>query len=94
MVCHFEELLGIGSPGEPVPAQRYQPGDGKDRKLYCIGGQMFGINIVADRDQPYVAGANPFPGFKGVLGAAVLLADYIYAAECSGAAVAGRTAAL
>lgn len=133
---HFEQLLEIGSAGEPMVAQRYQPGDGKDRKLYCIGGQMFGVkrqwpartyeqkqgeqltitpelrdialavgeaigtdlfglDIVIDRGQPYVVDVNPFPGFKGVPDAAVRLADYIYsAAEGSSTAVAGRTVGL
>lgn len=137
MVRHLEELLEIGNPGEPVIAQRYQPGDGKDRKLYCMGSEMFGIkrqwpartyeqkqgepftltpelegialavgeaigtdlfglDIVIDRGQPYVVDVNPFPGFKGVGDAAVRLAGYIYAAaaEGSGAAVGGRAVGL
>ena len=43
VVWHLDEILNIGAAGGPVVAQRYLPRQGKDRKLYCIGGQMFGI---------------------------------------------------
>lgn len=32
--------------GEPVFAQRYQERKGRDRKIYCIGGQLFGVKRV------------------------------------------------
>lgn len=28
---------------EPVVAQRYHPTEGRDRKMYCIGGRVFGV---------------------------------------------------
>ena len=43
VVWDLDELLEIGAVGAPVVAQRYQPPQGRDRKLYCIGGQMFGV---------------------------------------------------
>jgi ribosomal protein S6--L-glutamate ligase len=33
-------------PGEPWLAQRHLPADGPDRKLYSIGGQVFGVERV------------------------------------------------
>jgi ribosomal protein S6--L-glutamate ligase len=36
------ELAGDG----PVIAQRYHPPDGRDHKLYCIGGEIFGVRRV------------------------------------------------
>ncbi|MDQ5839666.1 MAG: ATP-grasp domain-containing protein, partial [Chloroflexota bacterium] len=130
VVWHLEELLEIGAAGGPVVAQRYQQRQGKDRKLYCIGGQVFGIkrqwpastyeqkqgepftitpelhdialavgeaigtdlfglDIVISRGQPYVVDVNPFPGFKGVPDAARRLADYIYATAAASAVDAG-----
>jgi ribosomal protein S6--L-glutamate ligase len=41
-----DELAGLARqalPGEPWLAQRYHPADGPDRKLYSIGGQVFGV---------------------------------------------------
>jgi ribosomal protein S6--L-glutamate ligase len=38
-----EELDDISSEGAPVFAQRYHKPQGEDRKIYCIGGQMFGV---------------------------------------------------
>ncbi|MFD1211815.1 RimK family alpha-L-glutamate ligase [Arthrobacter sp. GCM10027362] len=127
-----DELLDVGAE-VPLVAQRYQPHQGRDRKLYCIGGQLFGVkrqwpattyeqkqgepftvtaelheialtvgqvigtdlfglDIVISRNQPYVVDVNPFPGFKGVPDAALRLADYIYAtaAEDVGPAVARK----
>ena len=38
------DLGGIDSEeGAPVFAQRYHKPQGEDRKIYCIGGQMFGV---------------------------------------------------
>lgn len=120
VVWDLDELLEVGAADLPLIAQRYQPHQGRDRKLYCIGGQffgvkrqwpaasyeqkrgepftitpelfqiasaveqaigtdLFGLDIVISRDQPYVVDVNPFPGFKGVPDAALRLADYIYA---------------
>lgn len=43
VVRDLDELLEVGAVEAPVVAQRYQPPQGRDRKLYCIGGQMFGV---------------------------------------------------
>jgi ribosomal protein S6--L-glutamate ligase len=39
-------LAGQACSGEPWLAQRYHPADGPDRKLYSIGGQVFGVERV------------------------------------------------
>jgi ribosomal protein S6--L-glutamate ligase len=41
IVRHAGELAG--PIDVPVLAQRYHPGDGMDRKLYCIGDRVFGL---------------------------------------------------
>jgi ribosomal protein S6--L-glutamate ligase len=43
MVWDLDELLEVGAAEVPLLAQRYQPHQGRDRKLYCIGGQFFGV---------------------------------------------------
>jgi len=40
------ELARRALPGEPWLAQRYHPADGPDRKLYSIGGEVFGVERV------------------------------------------------
>jgi ribosomal protein S6--L-glutamate ligase len=42
VVWEPEELEDIGGGG-PVVAQRYEQPDGPDRKIYCIGGKLFGV---------------------------------------------------
>src|SRR5204862_151465 len=37
------ELAALGPIEEPVFAQRYQPPDGPDRKIYSIGNELFGV---------------------------------------------------
>jgi ribosomal protein S6--L-glutamate ligase len=49
VVHHADELArlaGQTGQGEPWLAQRYHPADGPDRKLYSIGGQVFGVERV------------------------------------------------
>jgi ribosomal protein S6--L-glutamate ligase len=49
VVHHAYELAGLARaalPGEPWLAQRYHQADGVDRKLYSIGGQVFGVERV------------------------------------------------
>jgi ribosomal protein S6--L-glutamate ligase len=49
VVRDADQLAGLAHaalPGEPWLAQRYQPADGPDRKLYSIGGQVFGVERV------------------------------------------------
>src|SRR5947207_4312461 len=36
------ELAAVNCGREPVFAQRYHPNDGRDRKIYSIGGRLFG----------------------------------------------------
>jgi hypothetical protein len=38
-VWDLDELLEVGAAEMPLIAQRYQPHQGRDRKLYCIGGR-------------------------------------------------------
>jgi ribosomal protein S6--L-glutamate ligase len=40
------ELRGPGASDGPVFAQRYHEPDGRDHKLYCIGGEVFGVRRV------------------------------------------------
>jgi len=46
VVWDVEELQDLGSPGRPVVAQRYHHSRGHDRKLYCLGDQLFGVMRV------------------------------------------------
>jgi ribosomal protein S6--L-glutamate ligase len=43
VVWEPDELEDIGGSGGPILAQRYERPDGPDRKIYCIGGQLFGV---------------------------------------------------
>lgn len=43
VVWDAEELDDIGVDAGPVFAQRYHKPEGEDRKIYCIGGQLFGV---------------------------------------------------
>ncbi|MBA2528495.1 MAG: hypothetical protein H0V19_00775 [Euzebyales bacterium] len=45
-----------------------------------IGVDLFGLDVVYSDGRPYVVDFSSFPGFKGVPGAAALLADYVWAA--------------
>src|SRR5437867_2776586 len=45
LVC----VLQVDRHDEPVFAQRYHPHDGRDRKIYAIGGQLFGVKKVFPR---------------------------------------------
>src|SRR2546426_2447315 len=42
------ELAAVNCGREPVFAQRYHPNDGRDRKVYSIGGRLFGVKKDAD----------------------------------------------
>jgi glutathione synthase/RimK-type ligase-like ATP-grasp enzyme len=46
VVWDADELLDLAAPDGPVLAQRYHERQGRDRKLYCIGGQLFGVKRV------------------------------------------------
>lgn len=43
VVWDADELDEVSSAEGAVFAQRYHPGDGRERKIYCIGGQLFGV---------------------------------------------------
>ena len=49
IIRSLAELLRVDRHGEPVFAQRYHPHDGRDRKIYAIGGQLFGVKKVFPR---------------------------------------------
>jgi ribosomal protein S6--L-glutamate ligase len=46
MVWDADELHDVGTSDGPVFAQRYHEPDGRDRKVYCIGGQLFGVKRI------------------------------------------------
>jgi ribosomal protein S6--L-glutamate ligase len=43
------ELAEVDCSRDPVFAQRYHANDGRDRKIYAIGGQLFGVKKVFPR---------------------------------------------
>lgn len=43
VVWDAEELDDVGPDSGPAFAQRYHKPEGEDRKIYCIGSQMFGV---------------------------------------------------
>ncbi len=46
VVWDADELGDVAGSGGPVFAQRYHEPAGRDRKLYCMGGQLFGVKRV------------------------------------------------
>ena len=46
VVWDIDELDDIASTDGPLFAQRYRKPEGLDRKIYCIGGQIFGVERV------------------------------------------------
>jgi ribosomal protein S6--L-glutamate ligase len=48
VVRTIAELSTVPVPGgkEPVLAQRYHPPEGRDRKIYSIGGRLFGVKKI------------------------------------------------
>lgn len=46
VIWDADELNGISINGGPVFAQCYHKPRGRDRKIYCIGGQLFGVKRV------------------------------------------------
>jgi ribosomal protein S6--L-glutamate ligase len=49
IIRSLAELLQVDRHGEPVFAQRYHPHDGWDRKIYVIGGELFGVKRIFPR---------------------------------------------
>lgn len=46
VVWDADELHAVAPPGQPVFAQRYHGPAGPDRKLFCLGDQLFGVKRV------------------------------------------------
>jgi ribosomal protein S6--L-glutamate ligase len=46
VVWDADELHDVGTSEGPVFAQRYHEPEGRDRKVYCIGGQLFGVKRI------------------------------------------------
>jgi ribosomal protein S6--L-glutamate ligase len=46
VVWDADELENVATDEGPVLAQRYHRPDGRDRKIYCIGGQLFGVKRI------------------------------------------------
>jgi glutathione synthase/RimK-type ligase-like ATP-grasp enzyme len=64
-------------PGRPVALERSV----EDIVLACgeaLGLHLYGVDLVRTDAGPFVVDVNYFPGYKGVPGAAGLLAEYIY----------------
>jgi ribosomal protein S6--L-glutamate ligase len=80
-----EEMFGIrktfssssfAKDGDPVAVSS----EVRDIALRCgraFGLNLYGIDIVEGADGPYVIDVNYFPGYKGVLGAAGVVADCV-----------------
>jgi ribosomal protein S6--L-glutamate ligase len=87
--CIGQQIFGVR---RVWPAQTYEeklgepfevPPQMKEIALQCgqaFDVDLFGVDIIFSKGQPYVVDINSFPGFKGVPDAARLLADYIYSA--------------
>jgi ribosomal protein S6--L-glutamate ligase len=54
------ELAEVNCGREPVFAQRYHPNDGRDRKIYAIGGRLFGVKKVFPRRTEEEKHGEPF----------------------------------
>src|SRR5207302_563521 len=54
------ELAAVNHGCEPLFAQRYHPGDGRDRKIYAIGGRLFGVKKVFPRSTEEEKHGEPF----------------------------------
>src|SRR3989475_1550303 len=54
------ELADVDCGREPVFAQRYHPNDGRDRKIYAIGGRLFGVKKIFPRRTEAEKHGEPF----------------------------------
>ena len=54
------ELAEVNCGREPVFAQRYHANDGRDRKIYAVGGQLFGVKKVFPRRTEEEKQGEPF----------------------------------
>ena len=60
----------------------------RDIVLKCgevLGLHLYGVDLVRTERGPRVVDVNYFPGYKGVPGAAKLIADYVYRYAVAGA---------
>lgn len=46
VIRSMADLAAVPSDAEPIFAQRYHPPEGRDRKIYSIGGRLFGVEKV------------------------------------------------
>ena len=60
IVRNESELAAVDCGREPVFAQRYHAGDGRDRKVYVIGGRVFGLKKVFPRRTEEEKHGEPF----------------------------------
>jgi len=63
------ELAVVDCGREPIFAQRYHANDGHDRKIYAIGGQLFGVKKVFPRRTEEEKHGEPFtlsPGLRDI----------------------------
>ncbi len=63
VVKSVDELVAIPAGREPVLVQRYHPPQGPDRKIYSVGGRLFGVKRVfparteeEQRGEPFTPG--------------------------------------
>lgn len=54
------ELAAVDCGRDPVFAQSYHPSDGRDRKIYAIGGRLFGVKKVFPRRTEEEKQGEPF----------------------------------
>jgi ribosomal protein S6--L-glutamate ligase len=60
----------------------------RDIVLKCgevLGLHLYGVDLVRTERGPFVVDVNYFPGYKGVPGAAKLIADHVYRYAVAGA---------
>ena len=60
VVWDADELQDLGTSGHPVVAQRYHGPRGRDRKIYCLGDQLFGVKRVWPARTPDEKLGEPF----------------------------------
>jgi ribosomal protein S6--L-glutamate ligase len=70
--------MSFTHPGRPSPVDP----ELRDIALVCgaaLGLGLYGLDVIETADGPVVVDVNTFPGYKGVPGAAPLIADYVEA---------------
>jgi ribosomal protein S6--L-glutamate ligase len=69
------ELADLPRGREPMFAQRYHSPDGRDRKIYAIGGRLFGVKKVFPRQTEHEKQGEPFDPTRELCGIAVRCGD-------------------